>query len=133
METRTDDREGFRGSMGLFFELRSRARHVVGPVLGICAVAYFAYHAVQGDRGLIAWLSLKQRVEVARGELDAITEQRKVLEHRVSLLHPESLDPDLLEERARLMLNYGHPEDIVIIPKAAPAAPAIKGGSRPFP
>jgi cell division protein FtsB len=119
--------------MGLVFELRSRARHVVGPVLGICAVAYFAYHAVQGDRGLLAWLNLKQRAEVARVELDEITAQRRILAHRVSLLHPESLDPDLLEERARVMLNYGHPTDIIILPKAAPAAPTPKGGLRPFP
>jgi len=116
--------------MGLIVEIRSRARHIVGPVLGICAVAYFAYHAVQGDRGLIAWVSLKQRVEASRAELDGITAQRKILEHRVSRLYPESLDPDLLDERARLMLNYGHATDIVILP--GPAA-ASRQESRPLP
>lgn len=118
--------------MGLIVEIRARARHVVGPVLGICAVAYFAYHAVQGDRGLIAWVNLKQRVAAARADLDDLTAQREVLEHRVSLLHPESLDPDLLDERARLMLNYGHATDVVIFPKAATALPPTpRGGSRP--
>lgn len=119
--------------MGLIVEIRSRARHVVGPVLGICAVVYFAYHAVQGDRGLIAWWNLKQRVANAREVLDEITVQRKVLEHRVNLLHPESLDPDMLDERARVMLNYGHADDKIIFPK--PPAKGVReepsGGSRP--
>ncbi|WP_316976394.1 FtsB family cell division protein [Shumkonia mesophila] len=121
--------------MGLIVEIRSRARHVVGPILGICAVAYFAYHAVQGDRGLLAWIALKQRVATAQADLDQIAAQRKILEHRVSLLYPENLDPDLLDERARLMLNYGHATDIVIFPKStkAPAQDPAKGASRPHP
>jgi cell division protein FtsB len=31
------------------------------------------------------------------------------------LLRPESLDPDMLEERARVLLNLAHPNDIVIM------------------
>ena len=44
--------------MTLLYEMRKRARHVVGPVLAISVFGYFAYHSVQGDRGLIAWLQL---------------------------------------------------------------------------
>ena len=106
--------------MGLIVELRSRARHVVGPVLGICVSVYFAYHVVQGDRGLIAWWTLKQRVASAQQTLNEITARRKTLEHRVDLLHPDSLDPDMLDERARVMLNYGQPGDIIIFPKPIP-------------
>ena len=103
--------------MGLLQEIRARARHVVGPVLGVCAVGYFAYHVVHGDRGLIAWWNIKQRVAAAESALAAVREQRERLEHRVQLMEPDSLDPDLLEERARLMLNYGYPNDIVILEK----------------
>lgn len=122
--------------MGLIAEIRLRARHVIGPVLGVCAVAYFAYHAVQGDRGLIAWWNLRQRVANARSVLDEITAQRDTLAHRVKLLHPQSLDPDMLEERARLMLNYGHPDDIVIFPSSTTTTKVpreTKGGSRSSP
>ena len=100
--------------MRLFTELRSRARHVVGPFLGICAVVYFAYHAIQGDRGLIAWLRLEQEVQVLRSTLAEVSGLRAELEHRVKLLHPSSLDPDMLDERARLMLNFGYPGELVI-------------------
>jgi cell division protein FtsB len=100
--------------MRLMAEIRSRARHVIGPVIGICAVGYFAYHLFHGDRGLIAWWQLSQRVENAREVLDAVQTERKALENRVTLLHPQSLDPDMLDERARIMLNYGKPGEIVI-------------------
>ena len=36
--------------MILLSEVRKRARHIAGPVLGACVFSYFAYHAVQGDR-----------------------------------------------------------------------------------
>jgi hypothetical protein len=35
----------------------------------------------------------------------------------VSLLSADKLDPDLLDERARAMLNYAHPRDLVLITK----------------
>jgi len=100
--------------MGLISEVRSRVRHVVVPVLWVSAVAYFAYHAVQGDRGLIAWLHLKQRVADTRAVAVDVSGRRMALERRVRSLHPESLDPDMLDERARVMLNVGSAGDIVI-------------------
>ncbi|MDP6804373.1 MAG: septum formation initiator family protein [Rhodospirillales bacterium] len=100
--------------MRLIGELRHRARYVVGPFLGICAAAYFTYHAIQGDRGLMAWARLSHDVETLRSEREGLARHRAALEHRVKLLHPESLDPDMLDERARVMLNFGYPNELVI-------------------
>ena len=47
-------------------------------------------------------------------ELERVTAERKKWEHRVSLLRADRLDPDLLDERARAMLNYAHPRDLVL-------------------
>ncbi len=102
--------------MSLFSELRLRARYIVGPVSGICAVGYFAFHAIQGDRGLLALRQLSHRVELARVEYSKIKSRRIEMENRVQLLHPDSLDPDMLDERARVMLNYGHEDEIIIVP-----------------
>jgi cell division protein FtsB len=102
--------------MGLFYELRLRARFIIGPVLGIFAVIYFAFHAFRGERGVIALRQLSHQVETAQILYSKIKLQRIELEHRVSLLHPDSLEPDMLNERARIMLNYGFQNDIVIIP-----------------
>jgi cell division protein FtsB len=101
--------------MNLVGEIRRRARHIVGPVLGITLFAYFAYHAVQGDRGLIAWWKLSQQVETAQARFDETHAKRKAFDHRVGLLRPDALDLDLLEERARLLLGMAHPDDVVIL------------------
>jgi cell division protein FtsB len=108
--------------MALIAEFRARARYVVGPAIGVCAVSYFIYHVIHGDRGLIAWRNLEQRVAVARLELAHIRSERQTLEHRVRLLHPESLDPDMLDEWARRILNYGQSNEIVIFadPRSEP-------------
>ena len=42
--------------MVLLREIKKRARHITGPVLAIAVFGYFAYHSIQGDRGLIAWM-----------------------------------------------------------------------------
>jgi cell division protein FtsB len=100
--------------MNLLVELKNRARHVVGPLLGVSAVIYFAYHAVNGDRGLMAWLELKDRVQAAEEAAETVALQRRKVETRVRLLHPDSLDPDMIEERARIMLNFAYADDVVI-------------------
>ena len=107
--------EGSQFNMGLFSELRARARYVIGPVLGLSAITYFGYHVVHGERGLLAWWQLRDRISTARESLAVIHAEREVLENRVHLLHPENLDPDMLEERARIMLDYGYANEIITI------------------
>ena len=96
-------------------ELRRRARHVIFPALGVAAVVYFAWHGVSGDRGLLALRTLEQEVAVAHADLDRVRDEREQLERRVRLLYPQSLDPDMLDESARRLLNYGLPDEVVIL------------------
>jgi cell division protein FtsB len=96
-------------------ELKKRVRYVAAPVLGACLMGYFSYHLVQGERGLIAWLRLSNDIREAKEEAATVRLQREVLERRVSHLRPESLDRDLLDERARATLNVALPNEIVII------------------
>lgn len=86
----------------------------MGPLLGLTAVVYFAYHTVEGDRGVLAWMRLHAQLDEAELQLAKVTTDRQELEHRVLLLRPDHLDPDMLEERARAMLNMGHDGEQVI-------------------
>ena len=101
--------------MYLLQEFRARVRFVVGPLLGVLAISYFTYHVAHGDRGLIAWWKIKQRTALAKKLMERSEHERKTIEHHVNLLKPNSIDPDMLEERAMLMLNYGYKDDIVIL------------------
>ena len=101
--------------MYLLQEFRARARFVIGPLIGILAVSYFTYHVAQGDRGLIAWWKIKHRTALAKKTMERSHYNRQEIERRVNLIKPNSIDPDMLEERAMKVLNYGYKEDIVIL------------------
>lgn len=107
--------------MGILAELKRRAGDVVAPVIGFCVVGYFAYHSIEGDRGLVAWLRLQEQIRTASSEFDGLRAERTALERRVSLLRPESLDRDLLEERVRIVLNFARPDEVVILERQSPA------------
>ncbi len=111
--------------MNFQYELRKRLRHAAIPVLCACAAAYFGYHAVQGDHGLIIYLRYGQYIEALETKRDVIRAERQTIEHRVAQLRPQSLDPDLLDERARAVLGFAHPnERVIFIEPDAPSAPA---------
>lgn len=101
--------------MGLIEEIRRRAKHVVGPLFGIVAVAYFAYHTVHGDRGVLALLQMQERVTEAERRLEGLEKQKDHWESRVKLLHPDSIDRDMLDERVRVMLGYARADDLVVL------------------
>ena len=100
--------------MGVVDEIKTRARQAIAPILGTVVVGYFGYHMVQGDYGIIAYLQLKAKLAQAHAIEERLERDRVRLEQRVVLLRPDNLDRDLLEERARVMLNYAHPDDVVI-------------------
>lgn len=101
--------------MSLAREISRRLPGISAQLLLACLVVYFAYHAVQGERGLNAWWRLTQKIALAEATLDALNGQRAALEARVALLRPESLDPDMLEERARADLNFGRPDEMIVL------------------
>ena len=75
---------------------------------------YLGYHFVQGEHGVLAWMLTSRQIESSGKELERLASKRQELEHRVRLLRSGSLDPDLLEERARAVLNYGFKEDLIL-------------------
>jgi cell division protein FtsB len=89
---------------------RRRLRSVL-TALGLYVAAalligYFGVNAFTGNHGLNARQNIDQQISELSAELAAVQAERTVWERRVSLLKSESLDPDLLDERARALLDY---------------------------
>ena len=100
--------------MSLVREIRLRARKTLPQVLAASFVAYLAYHTVQGERGLNAWVQLNAELGKADALHQTLVAERRELEWRVKHLRRDSLDTDLLEERARIVLNLGRPDEYII-------------------
>ena len=98
-------------------EFQKRSRYLIAPLLGSIALVYVSYQGVQGDRGLLAWIQRGQEVVLAEENFALQQEKRDALAHRVLLLKADTLDLDLLDERAREVLNLVKPEDLVLLKK----------------
>ena len=81
-------------------------------------LAYFAYHLFVGDHGLEARARLQTEVKLLDSELKGLEAVRERLDRDVALMRADKLDPDMLDERARAILNFSHPNDIVIMNKS---------------
>ena len=105
----------FRAGMRLSTAVQRSLIQIIGPLLGAFLVTYFGYYALHGDRGLVALAQLQTQIEQGSASLEKLKAERASLERRVKGLRPDSLDLDILEERARILLNYAHPDDLVIL------------------
>jgi cell division protein FtsB len=99
----------------------TRLRAVL-TALGLYAVAalvigYFGFSAYTGAHGLKAKQDLAQQQANLTRDIERTRAARLELQHRVSLLRADNLDPDMLDERARAMLNYLDPHDLTVMLK----------------
>jgi cell division protein FtsB len=95
--------------------LRRMTRGWSFPLLVMALVGYFSYFAVFGNHGLLRWSRLQAAVEAKQAELDRLQDERQSLYRRVSLLRPESVDDDMLEEQARSRLGLTEADEVVIL------------------
>ncbi|MGK2739838.1 FtsB family cell division protein [Tepidicaulis sp. LMO-SS28] len=91
-----------------------RLRYILLPVLGGLLALYFGYHAIMGGQGLQAYFENEQRIAGLQDQLDTRVATREQLDRHVALLRPESLDRDMLDERARAALGYARPDELTI-------------------
>jgi cell division protein FtsB len=80
-------------------------------------IGYFGLHAYSGDHGLRARQEFGRQIAALDKQLDEATAERDLWERRVKLLKSESVDPDMLDERARALLDYVDARDLILIQK----------------
>lgn len=100
---------------------RKRLRAIltgIGLYLGAALfIGYFAVNAYTGNRGLKAKKDLDAQTAELSHQLGRLKREHRYWQHRIALLRSDSLDPDMLDEQARLLLGYVHPHDVVMLLK----------------
>jgi len=86
-------------------------------ILAAAFIGYFAVNAFTGNHGLHAQQDLEQQMASIKDELEALKAERAEWEQRVSLLRSDRIDPDMLEERGRALLDYVDPRDVTLLLK----------------
>ena len=102
--------------------VRTRLRAILTPLL-LYAVsgamsAYFVQTAIHGERGLKTKDEYKTQIAGLRAELDRLKGERAGWQHRVTLMHSDTVDRDLASEEIRLKLGFVDPRDLVIFTDA---------------
>src|SRR5262249_49596723 len=80
-------------------------------------IGYFGVNAYTGKNGINARQGLDQQIADLGVEVERVKEERARWERRVALLKADRIDPDMLDERARELLNYLDPHDVTIMVK----------------
>ena len=94
--------------------VKRRAQALVLPAIFFALCGYFAHHATHGTRGLLARDARNAEIAAARIVLAEAESERDAMERKVTGLRAEHLDRDMLEERARALLNVVARDEIIV-------------------
>lgn len=98
--------------------VRTRLRSLLLPLILYCVSGgiggYFAWHAVNGDRGSKVGDEYEKSIAMLQKQLAATKAEHAEWQHRIDLMRGKSVDRDLLEEEARLTLDRVSKDDVVI-------------------
>ena len=86
-------------------------------VAAALVIGYFGANAYSGKYGLDARANLEQQIAALTAELQDAKAERERWERRIALLKSDGLDPDMLDERARSLLGFVDPRDVVLLRK----------------
>ncbi len=106
--------------MALAYDMRRTVRAVGGPMLGAALIVYFGLNAFHGDRGVLRIIEMRGDIVRAEQTLQAARARRVHLDARVGALRSHRLDPDYLDERARLMTGFVGSGDFLLTGVLAP-------------
>jgi len=76
---------------------------------------YLGYSAISGQFGIENRKDIVADIQVLKDKSAALQAEIDAYRHRSSLMHPRHLDPDLVTERARALLNMANADDILIM------------------
>ena len=97
---------------------RRRVRTILNTIalytIAVLLIGYFGINAYTGDHGLRAKQDLDAQITQLTDEVAALRAERANWERRVALLQSQSIDADMLDERARVLLNYTDPRELML-------------------
>ncbi|HTH36129.1 MAG TPA: septum formation initiator family protein [Xanthobacteraceae bacterium] len=105
---------------------RKRLRSVLTTlglyVMAALLIGYFGVNAYSGNHGLKAKEDIDRQIAELSSELKGLKQERAQWERRVALLRADRLDPDMLDQQARGLLDYADPRDLALMNPWRPTA-----------
>jgi cell division protein FtsB len=111
---------------------RKRLRSIVTTlalyVMAALLIGYFGINAYNGNHGLKARQDIDRQIATLSQDLTRLQSERSQWERRLALLRSDNIDPDMLDERARALLDDVDANDLIMMikpdkPAADPTGP----------
>ena len=83
------------------------------PLLSVLITAYFIYHGIYGNRGLLRLEQIHQEYAQEVRTAENVSNEKVLLQKKVEALKNGA--PDLVQEEALRVLNVGSENDLVIL------------------
>jgi cell division protein FtsB len=84
-------------------------------VMAALLIGYFGVNAYSGNRGLKAQEDIDRQIASLSAQLDRLKLEKAQWQRRVGLLKSDKLDPDMLDESARRLLDYVDADDLTLM------------------
>ena len=94
--------------------LHYKKYEILVSIASLGMLCYLVFHGFYGPRGYSYRDNLLTQLDVLKSEIGRVSKQRETIESRVTLLRPESIDPDYLDELARKDLFLVKPTDVIV-------------------
>lgn len=101
--------------MGILWDIPNWIKNSGFLLASILISLYFSFSLVNGERGLLKYIYLRQEIDTAQKIAKQYNAQKVALEEKVKHLSNTSLDLDLLEERARIVLNLAGKDEFILL------------------
>ena len=110
---------------------RKRLRTILNALalytLAALLIGYFGANAYSGNRGLKAKEDIDRQTAALSADLQRLKVEHAQWERRIALFKSDDIDPDMLDERARALLDYVGPNDLTMMYDAPPRQAAVPG------
>lgn len=103
--------------MQLSFTLPHLPVRSMRAMLVVFVLFYLGFHAISGERGILAWFKANHKLTVLEQELAEVKTKRETMQKRVDLLSGPEIDYDMLDEQARRVLGFAGQNEVVILNK----------------
>jgi cell division protein FtsB len=98
---------------------RKRLRTILNAlalyVLAALLIGYFGVNAYSGDRGLKAKEDIDRQTTALTADLDRLQHEHALWQRRIALLKSQDIDPDMLDEQARILLDDADPHELTMM------------------
>ena len=85
------------------------------PCLCFLVIAYFTYHSIWGNRGLLRLMEIREQIKVTQELAESTAQEKKNLTYKTNALkNPKAIDMDILEEEAMRVLGQTKSDNLVI-------------------